>query len=528
MMADITQGLLGLSLGLVGVVAIWRHWVASERALENKQYQVRLAEQEGVLQARDQELLEYRSDKEHKREQIARLETELAVQDNQLSTYQKAEVAERDKQQQQLKSQSLQHREREQQLEQSLQELQKQNTSLGIQLAQLNTVRESERKQNAEKIALLEDARKQFGDQFKNLANEILKDNSRQFKTQSEEQLAQLLNPLRTEIGQFKSKTEEIQLHNVQQNASLLKQLDVMRLEATNLSQEAHQLSTALRGSTKQQGNWGEMILDTVLERSGLREGEHYQRQKRITNEGEFLIPDVVVKLPQNRHLVIDAKVSLNAYSRYINAEQEAERSVFLKEHLHAISEHLKGLSGKNYAHLAGLNTPEMVIMFMPIESAFAEAMRADPELIHEAIKRKIMIATPTTLLSSMNIIAQLWRHEDQNRNTAELYRAAGNIYEKLRLFIESMDKLGGALSTAQKAYHRAKGQLHSGKGNLINQVKNLELLGVKPTKELPKDWVEQAKLETDYLPTVNEDGQVLDSDEDDSNDGGDDRAEQN
>lgn len=266
------------------------------------------------------------------------------------------------------------------------------------------------------------------------------------------------------------------------------------------ITQEAQDLTTALKGQKKAQGNWGELILENVLERSGLVNGKDFKREVSFTGEINRQRPDVIVYLPQGKHLIIDAKVSLNAYTRYINAEDDAERRMALAEHVTAIGHRIKELSDRNYFDLPGLNAPEMVFMFVPIESAFVEALKADETLFQKAIEQNVLVATPTTLLTSLNIVRQLWRFEDQNKHTAELAERAGKVYDKLRTFLGSMDAIGHSLDKAQDAYKKACDQLVNGKANLVKQVSDFRQLGVAVKGELNEVWVDRADLELNLL----------------------------
>ncbi|WP_312904991.1 DNA recombination protein RmuC [Stutzerimonas nitrititolerans] len=266
------------------------------------------------------------------------------------------------------------------------------------------------------------------------------------------------------------------------------------------ITQEAQDLTTALKGQKKAQGNWGELVLENVLERSGLVNGKDFKREVSFTGEINRQRPDVIVYLPQGKHLIIDAKVSLNAYTRYINAEDDAERRMALAEHVTAVGQRIKELSDRSYFDLPGLNAPEMVFMFVPIESAFVEALKADETLFQSAIEQNVLVATPTTLLTSLNIVRQLWRFEDQNKHTAELAERAGKVYDKLRTFLGSMDTIGHSLDKAQDAYKKACDQLVSGKANLVKQVSDFRQLGVAVKGELNEVWVDRADLELNLI----------------------------
>ena len=271
------------------------------------------------------------------------------------------------------------------------------------------------------------------------------------------------------------------------------------------MTEEAHDLATALKGQAKKQGNWGELILDNVLARSGLQEGSDYRREVSFNTEEGKQRPDVIIYLPQKKHLIVDAKVSLNAYTRYVNAEDEVERKQALREHVAAIGQRITELADRRYFDLGEINSPEMVFMFVPIESAFVEALRADETLFQKALEQNVLVATPTTLLTSLNIVRQLWRFENQNAHSAELADSAAQLYQKLSGFIASMEELGRKLDSAKSSFTMAFNQLYSGRGNLIKKAKDFERLGVAVQKALPQYLVDRAELELEYQPDIAE-----------------------
>ncbi len=359
---------------------------------------------------------------------------------------------------------------------------------------------QKERQHSQEKLEQLEKNREQLKKEFESLAQQILKSSQQEFSEQSREKLGHYLQPFRQQLSDFRSKVEVIHTNDLKQREELkteLKHLQQLNLEMT---QEAHQLSTALKGQKKTQGNWGELILENVLDRSGLRADQDYRREVSFSTEDGRKRPDVVVYLPEDKHLVIDAKVSLNAYTRYVNAEDDIERAQALKDHVDALSARIKELSDKHYFELPGLKSPEMVFMFIPIESAFVEAMRNDERLFQDAIEKQVLVATPTTLLTSLNIVRQLWRFEDQNKYAAKLSEQAAKVYNQLRLFLESMQALGYQLDKSKASYDKAMNQFMSGRGNLIKKVEDFQKLGVSVQTELPKEMVEKARLELDLI----------------------------
>ena len=389
------------------------------------------------------------------------------------------------------------------------QQLHEQLASLGRELATATTRLEEERRQAEEKISLLREmsdtSRKALTDEFKNLANSIFEDKSKRFAEQNLEGLGQILTPFRERLSEFKTRVEEMHHQDAQQQASLKTELTQLKELNRQMTEEAHSLATALKGQSKMQGNWGELVLENVLARSGLQADRDYRREVSFTTESGRQRPDVIVYLPQQKHLIIDAKVSLNAYTRYVNADDELDRKAALREHVQAVSDRITELADRRYFDLGELNSPDMVFMFIPIESAFVEAMRADEQLFQKALERNVLVATPTTLLTSLNIVRQLWRFEHQNAHSAELADSASQLYQKFLGFISSMEDLGRKLDSAKASYTTAYSQLYSGRGNLIKRAKDFERLGVAVQKELPQELVDKAELELDYLPSAEE-----------------------
>ena len=380
-----------------------------------------------------------------------------------------------------------------------LQEAEQQLTLLNAQIATLNTQLTQERSQNAEKLALLQSARDELSSQFKNLANDILEEKSKRFSEQNQQSLGQLLEPLKTRLQEFQGKVEQVYVQEGKDRSALAEQVrQLMELNRT-VSQEANNLTRALKGSNKTQGNWGELILERVLETAGLRKGEEFDVQEsHTTDDGRRLQPDVVLHLPEDRHLVIDAKATLIAYEDYANAEDEKHRDVALKRHLDAVRAHIKGLSEKNYQDLYGIKSLDFVLMFIPIEPAFMLAVTHDRELFMDAWNKNVLLVSPSTLLFVVRTVASLWRQEAQNRNAQDIAKRGAELYDKLAGFVEDMESLGNRLGQAQKDYDGAINKLSTGRGNLIRQAEMLKKLGVKPSKSLPAPMVEQANEAAD------------------------------
>lgn len=371
----------------------------------------------------------------------------------------------------------------------------KQISDLQLELVQAQTRLTAERALSMEKITLLQEARESFSSQFKNLANEILEEKSKRFTDQNQLNLGLLLDPLKAKLHEFQGKVEEVYVKEGKDRSALAEQVRHLMSLNQKLSEDAYNLTRALKGSSKAQGNWGELILERVLEASGLRKGFEYDVQESFTRgDGSRVQPDVVIHLPDNKHLVVDAKVSLTAYEAHVNAEtDDVTRELALKGHVDSVRSHIKGLSEKNYQLLYGLKSLDFVVMFVPVEPAFMLAVAQDSELWQEAWKKNVLLVSPSTLLFVVRTVAHLWRQEQQTRNAQEIAKRGGELYDKLVGFIEDLQSVGSRLAQAQKAYDGAHNKLVSGSGNLIQRAEKLKELGVKPTKALPTDLVELA-----------------------------------
>ncbi|MFZ3017818.1 MAG: DNA recombination protein RmuC [Gallionella sp.] len=368
---------------------------------------------------------------------------------------------------------------------------------LSTQVAELNTLLEAERSQSVEKLQLLQNAEAQLTDRFKTLAGEILEDKTKRFTEQNQTNLNQLLEPLKVKITEFQGKVEEVYVQEGKDRSALAEQVKQLVTLNNQLSKDAHNLTSALKGQAKAQGNWGELILERVLEASGLRKGFEYDVQESHTRaDGTRAQPDVVVHLPEDRHLIVDAKVSLTAYEEHANAETDQQREAALKRHLESVRAHIKELSEKNYQQLYGLKSLDFVLMFIPVEPAFMLAISHDSELWQDAWKKNVLLVSPSTLLFVVRTVAHLWRQEQQNRNAQDIASRGAELYDKLVGFVDDLENLGAKLQQAQKAYDGAYGKFAGGRGNVIRQAEMLKELGVKPTKQLPQKLVELSQDE--------------------------------
>lgn len=377
------------------------------------------------------------------------------------------------------------------------QNLTQENTRLTALIKELETLNEQQQKSADEKLALLTEAREGLQNQFKTLANEIFDEKGKKFSEQNKEKLDAILNPFSKNLQDFRQKVNEVYVHEAKERASL--KTEILGLKELNqqLNKEALNLTTALKGDKKTQGNWGELVLERVLEQSGLRKGHEYETQGgfRDATDNKIMKPDVVIYLPQDKAVVIDSKVSLIAYEKYSSGKDEKEQLEALNEHITAIENHIKTLSEKDYSNLKGLTSLDFVLMFIPIEPAFNLAFQNNDKLFTQAFDKKIVVVTPTTLLATLKTIENLWRYEKQNQNARIIAEKAGNLYDKFRGFVEDMEKLGNQMNTAHETYQNALNKLSKGKGNLIGQSKNLLNLGIKVKKEIPKSIVDDSDI---------------------------------
>ncbi|QXB30934.1 DNA recombination protein RmuC [Aeromonas sp. FDAARGOS 1405] len=356
----------------------------------------------------------------------------------------------------------------------------------------------SERLAAAEKLQLQQEAEQRLSQQFENLANRIFEQNSGNFRELNQNSLDLLLTPLKEQLEGFRRQVGETHAQETAQRHSLKFELERLAELNARMTEEAAALTRALKGDSKQQGNWGEVVLARILSECGLREGHEYHTQVNIEVEkGKRYQPDVIVHLPQEKDIIIDAKVSLTAYERWYNAEDELEKAVALKEHVASVRNHIRELGRKDYQQLPGVRTLDYVLMFVAVEPAFLSAMEADPSLVRYGLDNNILLVSPTNLMVALRTIENLWRYERQNQNARQIAERAGRLYEKLRLFVEEMQQMGGSLHKAQESYDKAMGRLVNGRGNLIAQVERFRELGVEVTKSLPEPLVERA-LERD------------------------------
>ncbi len=373
------------------------------------------------------------------------------------------------------------------------------NSSLASLKSDYNNLQDklSEQKDEVEKL------QEKFTKEFENLANKILEEKSTKFTAQNKENLDQILKPLNEKIKDFEKKVEDVYVNESKDRAGLRAQI----LELTKLNQqvstEATNLTNALKGQSKTQGNWGEFILESILEKSGLVKGREYIVQESLTAEsGKRFQPDVLVKLPEEKTIVIDSKVTLVAYEKYSSSEDEEEKSSALREHIISIRNHIKGLSGKNYQNLYQIKSLDFVLMFMPIEPAFSLAVQYDAGIFNDAFEKNIVIVSPSTLLATLRTIASIWRQENQNKNALEIARQSGALYDKFVGFVDDLVTVGKKIDDAKGSYSDAMKKLHEGSGNLVNRAEKIKALGAKATKSLPKPLLDRTDNDEENLLT--------------------------
>lgn len=354
-----------------------------------------------------------------------------------------------------------------------------------VNLEQKLTVQKSE----------LQELQLKFTKEFENLASKILEDKSRRFTEQNKENLDTILTPLKERIADFEKKVNDVYISETKERAALAEQLKYLHELNKQMSEEANNLTRALKGDTKTQGNWGEYILESILEKSGLVKGREFVIQETIRSEdGANLRPDVIVIMPDNKSMIIDSKVSLTAYEAYCSTDDKVLKEKSLSEHINSIRRHIKGLSPKDYQNLYGLQSLDFVLMFIPIEPAFALAVQNDAALFYDAFEKNIIIVSPSTLLATLRTISSIWKQEKQNKNALDIAKKGGELYDKLASFVEDLIKVGTRMDDAKKSYEEAMKKLADGRGNIISRAENLKSLGVKNNRSIDQRIIERSE----------------------------------
>ena len=377
--------------------------------------------------------------------------------------------------------------------------------SLAIQLSRKEVDFENLWERNLEQKREVEKLQEKFTKEFENLANKILEEKSNKFTEQNKENMKNILSPLQDKIQLFEKKVEDTHKESIDYHAALRQQIHGLREMNEQMSRETINLTKALKGDSKMQGNWGELVLERVLEKSGLEKGREYEVQQPFTNElGQRVFPDVVINLPDGKKMVVDSKVSLTAYEKYINEEDEALRVNYLKEHVNSIKRHVEQLGEKNYHDLYQIESPDFVLLFIPIEPAFAIALNEDTLLYNRAFEKNIVIVTPSTLLATLRTIDSMWSNQKQQENAFEIARQAGALYDKFEGFVSDLIKLGNKIKDSKSEYDNAMNKLTEGKGNLITSVEKLKKMGAKAKKSLPENILKRAENDESAWPNEN------------------------
>lgn len=367
--------------------------------------------------------------------------------------------------------------------------------SFAIQLSKKEADFENLWERNKEQKQEVEKLQEKFTKEFENLANKILEEKSSKFTEQNKENMKNILSPLQEKIYLFEKKVEDTHKESIDYHAALRQQILGLQVMNEQMSKETINLTKALKGDSKMQGNWGELVLERVLEKSGLEKGREYEVQKSYTNEeGSRVFPDVVIHLPDGKKMIVDSKVSLTAYEKFTNEEDEQLRNLYLKEHINSIKRHVAQLGDKNYHELYQIESPDFVLLFIPIEPAFAIALNEDSSLYNKAFEKNIVIVTPSTLLATLRTIDSMWSNQKQQENAYEIARQAGALYDKFEGFVNDLVKIGKKMEEAKSEYGNAMNKLVDGKGNLVNSIEKLKKMGAKAKKGLPENILKRAE----------------------------------
>ncbi len=397
-----------------------------------------------------------------------------------------------------LKNTDLERQRLENQLQKSqgdLELLRKEKEQLLVELTQRNSALQFLEQKLAEQKEEVGKLQEKFTKEFENLANRILDEKSAKFTLQNKENLVNILNPLQEKIKTFEKRVEDTHKESIDYHAALRQQIFGLKELNEQITKETLNLTKALKGDSKTQGNWGELILERVLEKSGLqKDREYFVQQSFVTEEGNRVLPDVVINLPDGKKMIVDSKVALTAYERFMNEEDENAKTQHLKEHVLSINRHIDQLSNKNYQDLYQMESPDFVLLFIPIESAFAVALNKDSSLYSNAFEKRIVIVTPTTLLVSLKTIDSMWTNQKQQENAYEIAKQAGALYDKFEGFVSDLVRVGKKMEEAKTEYGNAMGKLVDGNGNLVKSVEKLKKMGAKAKKSLPENILQRAE----------------------------------
>lgn len=382
-------------------------------------------------------------------------------------------------------------------LNQQIETTRSEKDQLQMELVRLGAQLDHTRQKLTEQEAEMEKLQEKFTKDFEILANKILEDKTSKFTEKNKENMEQILNPLQEKIKSFEKKVEDTHKESIEKQSALRQQILGLKELNEQMSKDAVNLTRALKGDSKKQGDWGELQLETILEKAGLQKDIHYTTQDGYRDEEERLKkPDLIINLPDQKHLIIDSKVSLTGYERFFNAENELDEKVSLKSHVQSIQKHIKELGTKNYSALYGINSPDYVIMFVPIEPALMLALQQDQDLYLQALDKNVVMVSTSTLLATLSTVASIWKQEDQKRNVIEIASQAGALYDKFEGLVQDLLKIGKQINASQESYRGAMNKLSEGKGNLITRVEKLKELGAKTKKSIPSKLLERSREE--------------------------------
>ena len=397
-----------------------------------------------------------------------------------------------------IRAQEIEKEEKENtvsEVNQLVQSIRTEKEALQMELVKKESALDYAKQKLGEQQAEVEKLQERFTKDFEILANKILEDKSTKFTARNKENMEQILNPLQEKIKSFEKKVEDTHKESIEKQSALRQQILGLKDLNEQMSKDAVNLTKALKGDSKKQGDWGEFQLETILEKAGLQKDVHYTTQDGYRDEDERLKkPDLIINLPDQKHLIIDSKVSLTGYERFFNAEDDTDEKLSLKNHIQSIQKHIKELGTKNYTDLYGINSPDYVIMFVPIEPALMIALQQDQDLYLQALDKNVVMVSTSTLLATLSTVASIWKQEDQKRNVLEIASQAGALYDKFEGLVQDLLKVGKQINASQDGYKAAMNKLSEGKGNLISRVERLKVLGAKTKKSIPPNLLERSK----------------------------------
>lgn len=468
----------GLLLGALVAWLINRRLLTSRLEMAAREKESELQAASHQVQLREQQQTYLQQQLEESRRRLEHLQSEWQQGVQQLDETRRALAAAQEKNQQL------------EEIKQALQNSRDENARLRSQQADLSARLESERKNFEEQLALLKTAKAELSREFENLANRIFEQKQQQFSQTSKSLLETTLDPIKLQLGEFRRKVEEVYVQENADRNKLAGQIMELQKQTLKIGEDAVNLAQALKGNTKAQGNWGEVVLERLLEESGLQKGREYSTQLNLVAEdGRRRMPDVVVHLPEGKDLVIDAKVSLVDYEKFCNASDEAERASHLAGHLGSLRSHIKGLSIKDYEKLQGIRALDFIFLFIPIEAAFMLALQEEPGLYREAYDKHIVLVSPTTLLATLRTVENIWRYEKQNRNAEKIADEAGKLHDQFVMLLNELDTVEKHLEKTREAFTSTRNRLASGRGNLIKRVDDIRKLGAKTKKAIDSQW---------------------------------------